>query len=505
MDPSKVNVADALLRQGHHDDLALIDGDRRYTYADLRRAVAVQNRLIRDWNLPAGSRIGLLASNSLFWVASYLAVMHSGHTAVPLTPTLTPEDVAKKASHVGCAALLVDARLLRRFGAVTERIAQLHTSSAMYETLDREAGTRLTDAQPPAANAVLVFTSGTTSAPRAVCVSHENIRANTASIVQFLELSRDDRMLVILPFSYCFGASLLHTHLAVGASLRICETHAFPETIVDAVEADRCTGIAGVPSTYQLLLRASSFETRPLHTLRLIQQAGGRLPHPQLTRVVAAQPQARVFVMYGQTEATARLAYLPPEYLSTKPGSVGRAIPGVRLRISDEGGADVPAGVVGEVRAAGANITAGYWEDPEGSAAKYTGGELRTGDLGRLDADGFLYIVDRRDDFIKSWGIRVSSHEVEDAALEMVEISAAAAVGRPDPAAGEAIVLFVVLHPDSTLDDDDVERFLRGRLAKHLVPHAIRVVPELPLNQNGKVVKTKLRDLARAVAMTSPD
>ena len=503
MDHPTVNVSDVLLRQGRLDDTALIDGNRRYTYAELRRAVAAQTWLILEWGLPPGSRVGLLAPNSLFWVASYLAIIRAGHTAVPLAPTLTPDDIVKKAAHVGCEALLVDQRLSRSFAPAADRLPQVHTSEAMRRTLDRPDAIELPVARDPADNAVLVFTSGTTSAPRAVCVSHENIRANTASIVQFLQLRRDDRMLVVLPFSYCYGASLLHTHLAVGASLRICETHAFPETIVDAVEADECTGIAGVPSSFQLLLRASSFETRPLRTLRLIQQAGGRLPHAQLGRIVAAQPHARVFVMYGQTEATARLAYLPPEYIETKPGSVGRAIPGVRLRISDEAGADLPVGVVGEVRATGDNVTRGYWKDPEGTAAKYSGTELRTGDLGRIDEDGFLYIVDRSDDFIKSWGIRVSSHEIEDAVLEMVEISAAAAVGRPDPDAGEAIVLFVAVQPGSLIDEDTVRHFLRSRLAKHLIPHEVRIVSELPLNQNGKVVKTKLRELARSASVVT--
>jgi acyl-CoA synthetase (AMP-forming)/AMP-acid ligase II len=357
-----------------------------------------------------------------------------------------------------------------------------------------------------------MFTSGTTSRPRAVCVSHQNIRANTESIIEYLQLQASDRMLVVLPFSYCFGASLLHTHLLVGGSVRICETQAFPETVVEAIDADRCTGFAGVPSSYQMLLRASSFESRRLPSLRHLQQAGGRLPHPQLARIAAAQPHARLFVMYGQTEATARLAYLPPDLLAAKPGSVGRPIPGVRLRVTDEDGAELPPGTVGEIRASGANITRGYWADPDGTAAKFVNGELRTGDLARTDDDGFLYIVDRRDDFIKSWGYRISSQEIQDAALELPGIVAAAAVGRPDPEAGEAIVLFVSVRddvPGDVRDDvrsdvgddrgstvDDLRRHLRSRLAKHLVPREIRVIAQLPLNENGKVIKTELRRLA---------
>lgn len=498
MDSRSANASEVLLAPGRPDDVVLIDAAGRHTYADLRRAVALQTRQLLDWDLAPGSRVALLGANSVFWAASYLAIMRAGHTAVPFAPVLTADDILGKVAHVGCETLLVDERLSRRFAAVTEGMKRTHGSAAVRELLSGDAEPALPETRPAADQAVLVFTSGTTSRPRAVCVGHDNLLANVASIVEYLGLRRDDRMLVVLPFSYCFGASLLHTHLAVGASLRICETQAFPETIVEAIADDECTGFAGVPSSYQMLLRSSSFESRPLPSLRHLQQAGGRLPNAQIQRVVTAQPQARMFVMYGQTEATSRLAYLPPELIDSKVGSVGRAIPGVTLRISDESGADVPTGVVGEIRARGANVTKGYWRDPAATAEKYVDGELRTGDLGRMDEDGFLYVVDRRDDFIKSWGYRVSSHEIEDAVLELSGVAGAAAVGRPDPEAGEAVVLFVNLRPDTELSVAEIERHLRSRLAKHLIPHEIRLLDQLPLNQNGKVVKTALRELARS-------
>lgn len=504
MDANSDNVAERLLARGRAGDVVLIEGGARYTYAELRRAVAVQAQEVESWNLRPGSRIGLLGGNSFFWVASYLAVMYAGHTVVPFAPVLTEGDMLAKAEYVGCESLLIDERLSRRFSGLAGHMARVVSSSTLKSELEAGCERRLSVARPPAANAVLVFTSGTTGRPRAVCVGHENISANTASIVEYLELRSDDRMLVVLPFSYCFGASLLHTHLWVGGSLRICETLAFPETVIQAIDADSCSGLAGVPSSYQLLLRASSIESRPLPTLRHLQQAGGRLSPSLISRLASAQPHARMFVMYGQTEATARLSYLPPELIVSKSGSVGKGIPGVRLRITDESGADVPPGIVGEIRASGANITHGYWEDPEGTARKYTGGELRTGDLGRRDEDGYIYVVDRSDDFIKSWGYRVSSQEVEDAVLEIPEVSAAAVVGRPDSEAGEAIILFITVRPGAELGLETVLRYARGRLAKHLVPHEICIVPQLPLNANGKVVKSELRKLAAAgVAKTS--
>ena len=289
------------------------------------------------------------------------------------------------------------------------------------------------DAVPvdPDADAVLMFTSGTTSRPKAVRVTHGNIQANTDSIIKFLELRSDDRVLVILPFFYCYGASLLHTHLRCGGRVVLCNSFVFPETALDLLEREECTVLAGVPSSFQLLLRASTFTQRALPSLRLIQQAGGKLPPVLIEELLAAKPTAKLFVMYGQTEATARLSYLPPDKLPDKPGSIGKGIPGVELRVLDENGEPVPPGERGEIYATGANISPGYYDDPEGSAAKFTPYGLRTGDLAVVDEDGYIFIVDRRDDFIKSWGHRISSQEVEAAALRMEQLVSAAVDRRP--------------------------------------------------------------------------
>ena len=233
-----------------------------------------------------------------------------------------------------------------------------------------------------------MFTSGTTAQPKAVRVTHGNIQANTDSIITFLELRSDDRVLVILPFFYCYGASLLHTHLRRGGRVVLCNSFVFPETALDLLEREGCTVLAGVPSSFQLLLRASTFAQRALPSLRLIQQAGGKLPPVLIEELLAAKPAAKLFVMYGQTEATARLSYLPPDKLLEKLGSIGKGIPGVELRVLNEDGEPVSPGERGEIYATGANISPGYFEDPEGSVTKFTPYGLRTGDLAVVDDDG---------------------------------------------------------------------------------------------------------------------
>ena len=327
-------------------------------------------------------------------------------------------------------------------------------------------------------------------------MTHNNIQANTDSIITYLGLHSDDRVLVILPFYYCYGASLLQTHLRRGGRVVVCNSFVFPETVLDLFEREECTVLAGVPSSFQLLLRASTFAQRSLPSLRLIQQAGGKLPPVLIEELRAAKPDAKLFVMYGQTEATSRLSYLPPDKLKEKPGSIGKGIPGVELRVLNENGKLVLPGERGEIYATGPNISPGYYKDPETSAAKFTPYGLRTGDLAVVDDDGYIFIVDRRDDFIKSWGHRISSQEVEAAALRMEQLVSAAVIGVPDDEAGEAVTLFVTTRPGAQVTPTEVLAVCGRYLPKYMVPRSVLILDALPLNANGKIAKPQLRAMA---------
>jgi acyl-CoA synthetase (AMP-forming)/AMP-acid ligase II len=494
------NTSDYLLADAEPDDVALVEADERYTYGQLRSAAGKLAAELAALDLPQGSRVGVLGPNSFFWVAAYLAIMKLNHVAVPFSDKLTPDDVRRNADIAGCAALFIARRSLRRFSAVFGDGLPVFTDEALRSS--RRPCWPEAVPVDPGADAVLMFTSGTTSQPKAVRVTHGNIQANTDSIIAFLELHGDDRVLVILPFFYCYGASLLHTHLRRGGRVVLCNSFVFPETVLDVLEREECTVLAGVPSSFQLLLRASTFAQRTLPSLRLIQQAGGKLSPVLVEELLAAKSGAKLFVMYGQTEATARLSYLPPDKLHDKPGSIGKGIPGVELRVLNEDGEPVRPGERGEIYATGANISPGYHEDPEGSAAKFTPHGLRTGDLAVVDNDGYIFIVDRRDDFIKSWGHRVSSQEVEAAALRMDQLVSAAVIGVPDDEAGEAVTLFATARPGAQVKPDDVLAVCRQHLPQYMVPRSVLILEALPLNANGKIAKPQLREMAAARAAT---
>jgi long-chain acyl-CoA synthetase len=493
--PCPANAADFLLQNGRDEAPAMATPRESHTYAELRAAAARLAGELQRMELQPGDRVGLLGQNSLFWAATYLATLKLGLVSVPFSTMLTPDDVTRNESRVRCRAVFLEARQLRKFGpafpAELPRITE--------ETLG-SSGPSAWPATPagfdPTGDAVLMFTSGTTAFPKAVRITHGNIRANTSSIISGLGLEQDDRILVILPWYYCFGTSLLHTHLRVGGSLVLSNTFTYPETALDLMDSACCTGFAGVPSSFQHLLRLSSFSKRPLPHLRTIQQAGGRLHDVLIRELRAAKPDARLFVMYGATEATARLSILPVDMLEAKMGSVGRGIPGVELRVLGENGRSVAPGEVGEIVACGENISPGYLDDPESTASKFPGGLLRTGDLARVDAEGYIYIVDRKDDFIKSWGYRVSSQEVESAVLELPDLVSAAVVGVPNLESGEAVTAFITVRPGSAITPEKVIAHCRARLGKHMVPESVHVIPKMPLNSSGKVVKAELRRMA---------
>ena len=261
------------------------------------------------------------------------------------------------------------------------------------------------------------------------------------------------------------------------------------------MEATECTGFAGVPSTYQTLLRNSTFSKRKIKSLRKMQQAGGKLQPVLIQELIAAVPNGEVFVMYGQTEATARLSYLPPTMLGTKLTSIGRGIPGVTLRVMNEEGVPVKPDEVGEIYAWGDNISPGYLDEPQATAQKFVDGVLHTGDLATVDEDGFIYIVDRKADFIKTYGYRVSSQQIENCIVELPAVVTAAVIGEPDLVRGEAIKAFVVLRAGAQLTADDILAHCACHMANYMTPRDLVFIDQLPINAHGKIMKTELRKM----------
>lgn len=508
---SENNVARFLLGQKQEDKVALEVLSGNYTYRELGAVTQSVAFYLHSVGGQKGDRVLLLSDNSFFWVAAYLGTLRAGLVSVPLSLDILAQDLeyilVSTESHIAFLQSRVAAKYrtcLTDIHVVTDRDMDAMPSVASQTTfadlqLLGDGRQESEDPVEPDDLAALMFTSGSTGRPRGVMISHANIMANTESIIQYLVLSAADRIMTVLPFHYCFGASLLHTHLRVSGTLVLENRFLYPEKVLQRMNDSQCTGFAGVPSHFQILLRNSSLKEKRLPHLRYVQQAGGHLSPNFVRELHNALPGTLIFVMYGQTEATARLSYLPPSCLETKMGSIGKGIPGVTLHVVNDLGAPVRPGEVGEIMAKGENIAQGYWRAPEESALVFRDGLLYTGDLATVDEDGFIYVKDRARDFLKCAGTRVSSRQIEDLLLEFEDVMEAAVIGMPDDILGEAVIAFIV--PRSHHHAGVVEHlhsFCKLRMPPQLVPKQIVGLETLPKNSAGKVLKQQLKLLSQS-------
>lgn len=340
--------------------------------------------------------------------------------------------------------------------------------------------------------AALMPTSGSTGIPRLVRVTHANLIANTQAIIRSQSLGTDERAMLVLPLSYCFGASVIHTHLYQGGGVAFDSRFMFPDKVLRAINTYTCTTFAGVPTVYNILAGRSSIRSIPMPSLRRFLQAGGALAPQTIQTMREIVPTAQFLVMYGQTEATARISCLPPDRLREKLGSCGVLLDNLGVRVVDEEGKQLPQGQSGEIWVKGPSICDGYFNDAEETARKFCDGWLRTGDLGLLDQDGFLWIKGRKSDFMKIRGVRVSFAEVEAKVAATPGVHECAAASVPHLEAGEALALFIVPEQGAKNVSEEVRR----AIPPQWTCGAVNLVAELPKTANGKISRYLLKTVA---------
>jgi acyl-CoA synthetase (AMP-forming)/AMP-acid ligase II len=325
-------------------------------------------------------------------------------------------------------------------------------------------------------------------------LSHANIIAGATIVSNYLGITERERILAILPFSFDAGLNQLKTAFQQGGTL-VLMTFTFAREIVEMMLRERITGLAGVPTLWSLLTQANStLSKQPLPHLRYISNTGGAMPQPVLKVLRQALPATRIFLMYGLTEAF-RSTYLPPEELDRRPTSMGRAIPDTEILVLREDGSLCQPGEVGELVHRGPTVSMGYWGRPEDTDRVLRSNPLLPPevDLVKMDDDGFLYFVGRRDTMIKSSGFRVSPTEVEDALFRTGKIRGAAVIGIPDEMLGQAIKAFVVLRDGECIDPARLISECSERLPRYMCPKTIEVLNELPKTSSGKVDYPALR------------
>jgi acyl-CoA ligase (AMP-forming) (exosortase A-associated) len=498
---------------------ALVHGDQRLTYAEVGRRTAGLATGLRNIGLKRGDRIGIYVEASIPQVISIFGVSQSECVYVPINALLHAEQVMHIARDCGMRALITTSAKLATLAAVIPQIPSLEflvltdASEARASSVPFFPFDRLCSSAPPAMwketsierdLAAILYTSGSTGKPKGVMLSHANVVAGSRIVSTYLEITEKERILAVLPFSFDAGMNQLITAFEKGGTL-VLINFVFAKEIVNVLVKEKITGLAGVPTLWSLLAQPnSSLDKQPLPDLRYITNTGGAMPQAVLKVLRQTLASTKIFLMYGLTEAF-RSTYLPPEELDRRPTSMGKAIPDTEILVLNEQGQLCEPGEVGELVHRGPTVSLGYWNRPEDTARALRPNPLLpaelgdservcfSGDLVKMDEDGFLYFVGRRDTMIKSSGFRISPTEVEEVLFQTGKLRGAAVIGIPDEMLGQAIKAFVVARDGDPLDTEALLATCAEKMPRYMVPKSIEIVSELPKTSSGKVDYPALR------------
>lgn len=493
------------------DKVALVHEDVRATYREINTQANHLARYLVDSGVCPGDRVVLLLENSLEYVVAYYGALKAGAVAVPLNTELKSDGVLHLLKELDAEILLSQRKYERMLRQINLSETTVSTVMISNPKLDLKQDVSVVDwddiiSSEGCSNldikihsdqlGSIIYTSGSTGHPKGAMLSHRNIVANVKSICQYLRLTESDIQMVVQPFFYVMGKSLLNSHTAVGGRLVINNKFAYPATVINQMIEEKVTGFSGVPSTYAYLLHQSPLAAsrEKLHSLRYCSQAGGHMASTNKLKLMDILPnQTELFIMYGATEASARLAYVEPAILERKIDSIGKAIPGVSLKVLDQVGTELSVGEVGELVAFGDNIMQGYWRNLESTERALSSHGYHTGDLGYQDEDGYFFVVGRKDNQLKVSGHKINTQEIEDVILNSGLAVEVAVVGIPDPLLENRLIAVIV--SSSTIEDKDIIAFCAKQLPAYKLPQNVVFVDSLPKSSSGKVDRKQCEQL----------
>ena len=495
------------------DKVALIHEDIRATYSEINSAANLLAQWLLQHGISKGDRVVILLENCFEYVVSYYGVLKTGAVVVPVSSDIKPGGLRPLLNELEPKAIISSSRFERLLVSSDLSCFNINhiilKSPKLNWTIPKSRVTNWGDIirKDEVSNqnieisetelSSIIYTSGSTGTPKGVMLSHKNIVSNTLSICQYLELSDKDSQMVVLPFFYVFGKSLLNSHFAVGGSVVINNKFAFPAVVLKQMAEEKVTGLSGVPSTYAYLLHRSPLEKYrdTLHHLRYCSQAGGHMAQTLKVKLRKILPKhTQIFIMYGATEASSRLSSLLPHQFTSKIGSIGLPISGVTLSVVDKNGRRLPKGQTGELVASGENIMLGYWNDPQSTAKVIDANGYHTGDIGYQDDDGFFYVTARKDNLIKVNGHRINPQEIEDV-LQSTGLTIESAVfAVQDDFSGNK--LFALATPkDNEFSTNSLMSLLEKKLPRHKMPSEVIPIRAIPKKANGKIDRTKCLEL----------
>jgi long-chain acyl-CoA synthetase len=490
---------EALDKYGEY--VALAFEGRQYTNVDQQRQAARLAHALRRLGVAPGDRVMVMLANCPEVIQSYGAILKCGAVIVPVIFLLGDKEVAHILADSEARVVITSTDMLWKvegqLGVLTTlRHVLLVDGGGDGRTrslADESAGepeTFVAVDRGPDDLAVILYTSGTTGVPKGVALSHANLESNARAAASLHELDRSDWAVAVLPLSHSYGLTVMNAGHILGTRAALLRWF-HPEVVLQTIQDFRAASMSAVPTMLVYLLNypdAARFDTRSMRVW-----GSGAAPLP--VEIVAPFEEkfgGKILEGYGLTEAS---PVVSAHRLSgpRKLGSVGRAIPGVTISIQDDDDRPQPVGMIGEVCVKGPNVMSGYYRNPDETARTVRGGWLHTGDMGRLDEDGFLFIVERKKDLIIRGGFNIYPREVEEALYAHPKVAEAAVVGMKDPLMGEDVLAFVVLKDGERASAEEIGSFCEGRLARFKCPKQIRFVDSLPKSPIGKILRKELR------------
>ncbi len=516
------SIGDLLWRSAARfpDKTALVYGTLRQTYAELDTVVNRTANALAERGVHKGDRIALLSHNNHGFVVAYFALARLGAISVPINFMLGGAEVAYILSHAGASGLIVEDALLRTAQAAititgAEQAVRVRGVIGALEN-DSQGGWEAVQSWMDHSEAVapdvaladddplqLLYTSGTESRPKGAMLSSRSLIMQYVSCIIDGQMSTDDVEIHAMPLFHC---AQLHCFLTTGIYLgatNIILAGPDPTSILATIEQERVTKLFCPPTVWIALLRHPQFDAYDLSSLAKGYYGASIMPVEVLKELSRRLPNVRLFNFYGQTEMAPLATVLPPQEQVRKAGSAGRPAINVETIIVDDDDRPVPAGTIGEIVHRSPHAMLGYWNDPEKTAEAFHNGWFHSGDLGALDEEGYLYVIDRKKDMIKTGGENVASREVEEALYAHPAVAEVAVFGVPHPRWIEAVTAAVVVRREHTLTADELIVFCRERLAGYKTPKYVVIVDTLPKNASGKLLKRELRSTYPSLAETS--
>jgi acyl-CoA synthetase (AMP-forming)/AMP-acid ligase II len=469
-------------------EAAVFPKDVRYTWSELDDLANRVAGHLASSGVSAGDRVAILWENEPAALHAFWGVQRLGAQVVDVPHLAARDTIEWVLEEAKPKALVAQPKLLEKLDGMPV------PPVVMTELSDLAPADRARPNVSPDDPALIIYTSGSTGRPKGVMLSHANLISNVSAANEWIRLTHQDSILVLVPLSFIHGRMQLLTHALVGGRLCFSAGFHFPRKVVEEIAQHRVTGFSGVPYHFKQLMKP--FSQASLPDLKYVLVTGGALSVEELDQLQAALPNAGIHLAYGQTEASPRITYVGPEHVFVKRGSCGRALPGTKVEVVGEDGNALPAGQIGEVVASGPHIMRGYVSGDERSSGRIDDrGRLRTGDLGRFDEDGFLFLVGRSSQMIKCSGERIFPKEIEDVLDLHPAVKESAVLGVPDAELGERIVACVALHDGLGFELPEMRSHCLKSMSFVRVPRVLYVFDALPKTNSGKIDRPAVKKL----------